>query len=135
MKILDTNILVRLLLADDPVQLTKVKRLLSRPQQFTSPITVMLELVWVLEAHEYSVTQVVYGLNLLLALPNFKPAQLAELRQALVWYEQGMDFADAMHLALRADATQVLTFDKAFISFGKRHSTSQIHTRQNKQST
>lgn len=120
MKALDTNVLVRLLLADDAVQLLQVKKLLSQSQQFTSPITVIQELVWVLEAHDYSVAQVIRGMNLLLALPNFTPAHLAELRLALEWYDNGMDFADALHLALREPAQQLLTFDKSFIKLGKK---------------
>lgn len=120
MKSLDTNVLVRLLLGDDATQLAQVKHLLSQTQQFTSPITVMLELVWVLEAHDYTPDQVHRALNLLLAVPNYKPAHLAELRQALAWYEQGIDFADAMHLALRGANSQLLTFDKGFIKQGKR---------------
>ena len=120
MKALDTNVLVLLLLANDAVQFTQVKQLLSQAQQFTSPITVMQELVWVLEAHDYSVAQVRKGLGLLLSLPNFKPAHLAELQLALEWYGKGMDFADALHLALRASSSQLLTFDKAFIRLGKK---------------
>lgn len=120
MKALDTNVLVRLLLADDKAQLAHVKKLLSQAQQFTSPVTVMLELVWVLEAHDYPVADVLHGMDLLLSLPNYKPAHLAEIRQALVWYAQGMDFADALHLALKGPAQQLLTFDKAFIKQGKK---------------
>jgi predicted nucleic-acid-binding protein len=67
MKALDTNVLVRLLLADDAVQLAAVKKLLSQAQQFSSPITVMQELVWVLEAHDYTVEEVLHGLNMLLS--------------------------------------------------------------------
>ena len=120
MKALDTNVLVRLLLADEATQLAQVKKLLSQTQQFTSPITVMQELVWVLEAHDYSVAQIQQGLGLLFSLPNFKPAHLAELQLALEWYGKGMDFADALHLALRGASSQLLTFDKAFISLGKK---------------
>jgi predicted nucleic-acid-binding protein len=120
MKSLDTNVLVRLLLADDAAQLTQVKTLLSTHQYFTSPITVMQELVWVLEAHDYNAAQVQHGLNLLLSLPNFKPAHLAELRQAIAWYALGMDFADALHLALRGESPQLLTFDKGFIKQGRK---------------
>ena len=120
MKALDTNVLVRLLLADDVTQLAQVKKVLAQPQQFTSPITVIQELVGVLEAHNYSAAQVLHGLNLLLALPNYTPAHLAELRLALEWYAKGMDFADALHLALREPALQLLTFDKSFIKLGKK---------------
>lgn len=31
-----------------------------------------------------------------------------------------MDFADALHLALRDSAEQILTFDKAFIKISKK---------------
>lgn len=120
MRALDTNVLVRLLLADDATQLAQVKALLSQNERFTCPVTVMIELVWVLEAHDYTTVQVAQGLNLLLALPNFKPAHLPELQQALTWYGQGMDFADALHLALRGVSPQLLTFDKGFIKLGKK---------------
>ena len=124
MKALDTNVLVRLLLADGAAQLAQVKMLLSQNQQFTSPITVMQELVWVLEAHDYSVAQIQHSLGLLLSLPNFKPAHLTELQLALEWYGKGMDFADALHLALRGASAQLLTFDKAFIKLSKKQSLS-----------
>ena len=120
MKALDTNVLVRLLLADDAAQLAQVKKLLSQAQQFTAPVTVMQELVWVLEAHDYSAAQVQHGMGLLLSLPNFKPAHLAELQLALEWYGKGMDFADALHLALRGESSQLLTFDKSFAKFAKK---------------
>jgi predicted nucleic-acid-binding protein len=110
MKALDTNVLVRLLLADDSAQLSATKKLLSQAQ----------ELVWVLEANDYTVAEVQHALELLLCLPNFKPANVSELRQALVWYGEGMDFAEALHLALRDSAKQLLTFDKGFIKSAKR---------------
>ena len=120
MKALDTNVLVRFFLADDPKQLKRVKALLAEQQMFTAPISVMLEVVWVLEGHDFTQQQIGEAFNQLLALPNFKPAHLAELRQALAWYSKGMDFADAVHLALRAEANQMLTFDKDFIKTAKR---------------
>jgi predicted nucleic-acid-binding protein len=116
MKVLDTNVLVRLLLADDQAQLAAAKKLLSQAQQFSSPISVMQELVWVLEAHDYTPQEVLHGMILLLGLPNFKAEHASELNQALIWYGQGMDFADALHLALRGSTNQLLTFDKGFSS-------------------
>jgi predicted nucleic-acid-binding protein len=120
MKALDTNVLVRLLLADDQAQLAAAKKLLSQAQQFSSPITVIQELVWVLEAHDYTSQEVLHAMNLLLSLPNFKPEHASELNQALIWYGQGMDFANALHLALRGSTNQLLTFDKGFIKLGKK---------------
>jgi predicted nucleic-acid-binding protein len=125
MKALDTNVLVRLLLADDPKQLEQVQALLSQKQMFTAPVSVMLELVWVLEGRDFDAVQIGAAVDHLLALPNFKPDHLAELRQALTWYSKGMDFADAVHLALSAQAKQLLTFDKAFIKIAKREGLSE----------
>lgn len=125
MKALDTNVLAHLLLADDAAQLARVKTLMSQKQIFTAPISVMLELVWVLEAHDFDERDIVQAFNQLLALTNFKPANLAELRQALSWYSKGMDFADAVHLAMSDNAEQILTFDKAFIKVAKREGLSQ----------
>ena len=116
---LDTNILARLLLADDAVQLARVKTLLAKKQTYTATVTVMLELVWVLEANDCSPGEIVYGLGLLLGLSNFVPDRALGIKEALTWYAQGMDFADALHLALSADATQLLTFDKKFVKLAK----------------
>ena len=117
---LDTNILARLLLADDAAQLARVKSLLGKKQNYTAPITVMLELVWVLEANDCSPPNIERGINLLLGLANFKPANAQELKQALAWYSDGLDFADALHLALSQDAKQLVTFDKKFVKLAKK---------------
>ncbi len=117
---LDTNLLARLLLQDDPVQHARVKTLLARKQVFTAPVTVLLELVWVLEANDRTSGDIGRGLTLLLGLPNFKPAQADAIRQALTHYAQGIDFADALHLALCSDNDAFMTFDKAFVRKAKK---------------
>ncbi len=111
---LDTNLLARLLLRDDKKQHARVVTLLASKQDFTAPVTVMLELVWVLEVNDCSTDDIVRGLHLLLGLPNFKPQQADALRQALLGYAQGLDFADALHLALSHSSQELATFDKAF---------------------
>jgi len=45
MIVLDTNVLARLLLRDDARQYHRARSLLAKPQDFTAPVTVMLELV------------------------------------------------------------------------------------------
>lgn len=111
---LDTNLLARLLLRDDKKQHARVVDLMASKQDFTAPVTVMLELVWVLEVNGCSTDDIVRGLHLLLGLPNFKPQQADALRQALLGYAQGLDFADALHLALSHSSQELATFDKAF---------------------
>lgn len=112
---LDTNLLARLLLRDDATQHARVTALLSQTEQvFTAPITVFLELVWVLEANDCAPTEIERGLSLLLGLANFRPRQADALRDALRHYAQGMDFADALHLALCPGDNAFMSFDKAF---------------------
>jgi predicted nucleic-acid-binding protein len=37
------------------------------------------------------------------------------IHQAISWYRQGFDFADALHLARSKDCVSLATFDQAFI--------------------
>lgn len=111
---LDTNLLARLLLRDDARQHTRVRQLLAREQDYTAPVTVMQELVWVLEVNDCGTDDIVRGLQLLLGLPNFKPQQPEALQRALRWYADGLDFADALHLALSSASEELATFEKAF---------------------
>ena len=111
---LDTNLLARLLLRDDARQYTRARALLAQERDYTAPVTVMLELVWVLEVNDCARDDIAHGLRLLLGLPNFKPQQPEALRQALAWYAQGLDFTDAFHLALSQGHEELATFDKVF---------------------
>ena len=116
----DTNLLARLLLMDDAAQYKRVKALFETRQIFTAPVTVMLELVWVLESRDIEAAQIDTGLKALLNLPNFKPERVDALLGALRSYESGMGFADALHLALSEGQEQFMTFDKAFVKQGKK---------------
>jgi predicted nucleic-acid-binding protein len=118
---LDTNILARLLLQDDAAQHARAKQLLAQARDYTAPVTVMLELVWVLEANDCSPADIVRGLTLLLGLPNFKPQQAEALHRALENYLKGFDFADALHLALSGAAEQFVTFDRGFVKKAAKH--------------
>lgn len=109
---LDTNILARYFLNDDPKQSKAAIALLSKKQIYTAPPTVILELVWVLRVNGCEREQVIKALRLLLGLPNFKPKQFEALCYALRWYEEGMDFGDALHMALSAGDQAFCTFDK-----------------------
>jgi len=118
---LDTNILARFLLKDDAVQFKQARELLSRPDAYTAPPTVILELVWVLESSDCTRVEVLQGLRVLLGLPNFKPKSFEALCLAIKWYEAGMDFGDALHLALSAGDEVFVSFDKAFEKIATKH--------------
>ena len=101
-------------LQDDAAQFKRAKALLGSGQMFTAPLTVMLELVWVLESNECSFAEIAQALGMLLDLPNFRLAQADTVLAALGAYAQGLDFADALHLGLSSGADALLTFDKVF---------------------
>ncbi|CAG7857427.1 hypothetical protein MCAMS1_02240 [biofilm metagenome] len=109
----DTNLLLRLAVADDPKQVAIVNQLIAQNVVFI-PRTVMLETEWVLRS-VYSVSRTVI-LNFFRALLSADDAEIenaAEVSYALDWYEQGADFADALHLAV-CGTTVLHTFDKGF---------------------
>ena len=110
---LDTNVLARYLLGDDPVQSRAARALLEDAgAEYFIPVTVTLELAWVLRSMNAPRAQVVAALRELLSLPNVRP-QLAEaVFQALRWAESGLEVADALHLALSAKAARFLSFDR-----------------------
>ena len=112
---LDTNILARYLLNDSPEQADKVEKILHGSELCTAPITVFLELVWVLESCDCVRAEIAKSIRLLCGLENFKPQNLDALAYALHWYEGGMDFGDALHLAMSAKETGFKTFDRAFV--------------------
>jgi predicted nucleic-acid-binding protein len=110
---LDSNILARYLLNDDPRQGKAALALLSGSGEFTAPTSVLLELVWVLEVNGCTRDEILKGLKHVLGLPNFAVKELEAVLYALRWFEGGMDFADALHLALSARDDRLVTFDKS----------------------
>lgn len=108
----DTNVLVRLLLRDDEAQYRRAVKLLGDGREYTAPPTVILELVWVLGSYGYGRAEIAASLKSLLGLSNFKPKQGAAIQAATSWYESGMDFGDALHLALSSGDDVFVTFDE-----------------------
>ncbi len=113
-RVADTNLLVRLLLGDDAKQLGIVKKLVQREQLFV-PNTVLLELGWVLESLLPDKKHVSPALALLLPMQGLQLENPPAARLALAWYEQGMDLADALHLALSQLHSGFLTFDEKMV--------------------
>jgi len=116
MTVLDTNLLARVITNDDPEQARKVQRLLQSDVGFV-PVTVILETGWVLEAnYELTRSVVAQSLRQFLGMEAIRVHQPHRIEQALRWYENGLDFADSMHLAASQHASRLVTFDRAFAS-------------------
>jgi len=113
----DTNVLARYLLADDAKQAAAARKLLENANDdIWIPITVVLELAWVLRSAGAPRVAIAMKLRELAAVPGVRVQHPGRLNQALHWSEQGIDLADALHLALSAEASRFVTFDEALIA-------------------
>lgn len=111
----DTNILVRLLTREHAAEFQRAFRLLQHGPVFVAT-TVVLETEWVLRfAYGYSVEHVVAALRGCFGLANVELEEPARIAHALDWHEQGLDFADALHLASRHTTDAFVSFDKKLV--------------------
>ncbi|MBI4756612.1 MAG: type II toxin-antitoxin system VapC family toxin [Betaproteobacteria bacterium] len=111
MKAVDTNILARVLLNDDAQQAAAAARLLRTGPLFV-PLTVMLELEWVLRGVARLPTEVVQdALNKVVGLGALVVEREDLVRQALDLRRSGLDFADALHVLASRHCVEFLTFD------------------------
>jgi predicted nucleic-acid-binding protein len=107
----DTNILARFYLRDDAVQGRIAAGVLSAGDVFV-PKTVVLELEWVLRyVADQPGNKVIECLAHLIALPGVKVEDRDEIETALGYCRNGIDFADALHLAASKSCSELLTFD------------------------
>jgi predicted nucleic-acid-binding protein len=110
---LDTNMLVRLLVDDHPEQAALAQRLLADNTALI-PRTVVLETEWVLRSvYKLPRERMAPFFRLLLQSENAVVEDHGAVERALAWYEQGADFADALHLAA-CDGAEMQTFDEGF---------------------
>jgi len=108
---LDTNVLVRLLTRDDPDQAQAAAEVM-RSASLWLPKTVVLELVWVLGyTYGFDRSNIALALSRLLGLAHLRVEDAAGVALAVRCYQQGMDFADALHLASSEEAAEFVTFD------------------------
>ncbi len=114
---LDTNVLARFYV-DDPSDPESVKqrpiahRLLTESAQVYVPLTVILELEWVLRAfYGFAAEDFVRVVRHLLGLPNVSVQEWSQVSDALGLHTDGLDFADALHLLASSRCTEFLTFD------------------------
>jgi predicted nucleic-acid-binding protein len=118
---LNTNVLIRLLTEDDPVQFRAAKRLLVAHEgeagAFFINDMVLTEVVWVLcRLYNYSAKEALVAIESLLASDAFAFEDRALVAQTYaICRERGTDFADTL-IALKNVARgceQTATFDKA----------------------
>ncbi|MCO4089993.1 MAG: type II toxin-antitoxin system VapC family toxin [Limnohabitans sp.] len=117
---LDTNILVRYIVKDDDRQSMVVAKVfehhIRKSESLWVPVTVMLELEWVLRSrYKFSKTDVIRTMSGLLNTFELEFESEGAIEQALSSYEDGIaDFAECLHLALarKGNALPFLTLDE-----------------------
>jgi predicted nucleic-acid-binding protein len=103
MRAVDTNVLVRALVRDDAGQSPRAEALLREAALYV-PVTVVLELEWVLRSR--------YGFTpRRVALANVTVGEREAVLAAAARAAQGSDFADALHHALSAGCADFVTLD------------------------
>lgn len=121
MPALDTNVLVRYIVQDNAAQLAAAKRLINRcvaeGATLFVPVTVVLELEWVLRSSfEFSKDDVLMTLSSLFSAAELTFESERALEVALQLFRKASaDFADCLHVALATQAGEqpLWTFDKS----------------------
>ena len=116
----DTNVVVRYLTADDPIQSPRARTLVELGPIFVCT-TVMLETAWVLgSVYDRSPTQIASSLRSFAGLPTVTIEDETAMLQALQWANAGLDITDALHLARSRHCDVFATFDRALVKTAKR---------------
>jgi predicted nucleic-acid-binding protein len=128
---IDTNILARFYV-EDP---NDVESLLQRPMALKVlteskaifvPKTVILELEWVLRAfYSFGRENFIAVVRHLLGLAHVHIEDWEQIDTALNWHQEGLDFADALHLAASAHCEALLSFDDK--GFARKSARRQLH--------
>ena len=112
MTALDTNVLARIITNDDHAQAARATAFLRAQERVFISKTVLLELAWVLRsAYRIGPTTIASALHKVLRVSNVEVEDEVTVTQALEWYAQGMDFADALHVATAGRERRFATFD------------------------
>jgi predicted nucleic-acid-binding protein len=115
MTAVDTNVLVRLLIGDDPKQTLAAAALFAAGPVWIAK-TVLLETAWVLRS--------IYGLEeraihdvlaKLLGIKNVHIEDKSSVADALDLTAHGIELADAMHLNSRPPGAIFVSFDRTFV--------------------
>ena len=115
----DTNVVIRFLVDDHPAEGRRARRVFEN-HRVHLPESVILESEWVLRAvYGFSREDISKAFRALLRLPAVTMDDRAAVLQVLDWYDEGIDFADALHY-IRSAGLELKTFDRKFLNKGQR---------------
>jgi predicted nucleic-acid-binding protein len=120
MRGIDTNVLVRAVVRDDPAAARRAEALLREHPVYV-PVTVMLELEWVLRSrYGHSAAVIAQAMVKIAALENLVMGERDAVIAAAEKLARGWDFADALHHALSQGCDDFVTHDGDLAKRAKR---------------
>ena len=124
---LDTNVLVRAIASEPDAdsaaksQARKARALLASGRELFVPVTVIIELEWVLRSvYDMPRDDVAAVFDDLLAVENITVDRASAVSEACAGYRHGLDFSDALHLAQSRLCSSLATFDTRFAKTARR---------------
>ena len=128
MKLLDTNILLRLLLDDDPAQVRAVEKFLRSSLRIKDDLYVsdlsVAEMVWVLEGQNIPLPAVAQAIREILQRQGIHFEHRQRLMTAIALYEtHRVDFIDAYQAALVQEKhfQAIVSFDRDYAKLPVTH--------------
>jgi predicted nucleic-acid-binding protein len=113
MHAVDTNLIVRLFARDNAEQVEAARQALARDTVFV-PKSVILEFEWVMRGvYGESRAAIASAIETILDTANVEVEDAAAIVRAGDWFRDGLDLADAVHLASSGHADWFVTFDAA----------------------
>ena len=98
-----------------PPRARRVAYLIDASSACFVPITVVLQLEWVLRgAYQLPREAIIRAIGGLIAIRHLHLEQEEQVLQALEVYGRGLDFADALHLLRSEGCAALVSFDRAF---------------------
>ncbi len=117
---IDTNVIVRYIVRDDVRQSARARAVIDGTDVFV-PTTVILETEWVLRSlYGFDVGDVAESIRVLAGQPTVSLEQPLVVQTALAWAEQGVDLADALHMAASRHCSSFASFDRDLAKAAKR---------------
>jgi predicted nucleic-acid-binding protein len=110
----DTNIVARMLLNDDPVQSPLARAVVDAGVYV--PMTVILETAWLLASrYKFNREAVAAYIQALIHLPSVSVSNIETLQWAVKRLSERGDLADLLHLVAAEGASEFVTFDRNIV--------------------
>lgn len=127
MTAVDSNVLVRFLTRDDAYQSGRARFLIENEEVWIAK-TVLLEAEWVLRsAYRFQSEDVRSAFRGLIGLPTVEIEDETAVIEALRLGDEGLDFADALHLVSRPQDAAFRSFDEVLVRRAQRAGVPNVH--------